>query len=83
MIEILGIVASLFIILAFLFKDVRIIRILDTVGALLYVIYGILINSWSNIFLNTVLILIQIYRLIELKRNKIIWKNHYTNQLLK
>lgn len=70
MIEILGIVASLFIILAFLFKDIRIIRILDTVGALLYVIYGILIQSSANIFLNTVLILIQIYRLIELKRNK-------------
>lgn len=70
MIEILGIVASLFIILAFLFKDIRIIRILDTVGALLYVIYGILIHSWVNIFLNTVLILIQIYRLIELKRSK-------------
>ena len=70
MIEILGIVASLFIILAFLFKDIRIIRILDTVGALLYVIYGILIGSWANIFLNTVLILIQIYRLIELKRNR-------------
>ena len=70
MIEILGIVASLFIILAFLFKDIRIIRILDTVGATLYVIYGILIDSWANIFLNTILILIQIYRLIELKRDK-------------
>jgi len=70
MIEILGVVASLFIILAFLFKDVRIIRILDCVGALLYVIYGILIHSWANIFLNTILILIQIYRLIELKRNR-------------
>ena len=70
MIEILGIVASLFIILAFLFKDVKIIRILDTVGALLYVVYGILIHSRANICLNTVLILIQIYRLIELKRNK-------------
>lgn len=70
MIEILGIVASLFIILAFLFKDIKIIRILDTVGALLYVIYGILIQSWANIFLNTVLILIQIYRLIELKMDK-------------
>lgn len=70
MIEVLGIMASLFIILAFLFKDIRIIRILDTIGALLYVIYGILIYSWANIFLNTILILIQIYRLIELKRNK-------------
>ena len=72
MIEVLGIMASLFIILAFLFKDIRIIRILDCVGALLYVIYGILIHSSANIFLNTTLILIQIYRLIELKRNKII-----------
>lgn len=70
MIEVLGILASLFIILAFLFKDIRIIRILDCVGALLYVIYGILIHSSANIFLNTVLILIQIYRLIELKRNR-------------
>ena len=67
--EILGIVASSFIILAFLFKDVKIIRILDSMGALLYIIYGILIPSPSIIFLNTVLILIQIYRLIELKRN--------------
>ena len=70
MIEVLGILASLFIILAFLFKDIRIIRILDSLGALLYVVYGILIHSWANIFLNTVLILIQIYRLIELKRSK-------------
>ena len=51
-------------------KDIKIIRILDTVGALLYVIYGILIHSWANIFLNTILILIQIYRLIELKIDK-------------
>lgn len=72
MIEVLGITASLFIILAFLFKDVRIIRILDSVGAVLYVIYGILIGSWANIFLNSVLILIQIYRLIELKKDRII-----------
>ena len=70
MIEVLGITASLFIILAFLFKDVRIIRILDSVGAILYVIYGILIGSWANIFLNSVLILIQICRLIELKKDR-------------
>ena len=29
-----------------------------------------LIRSWTNIFLNTILILIQVYSLIELKRNK-------------
>lgn len=70
MIELLGIVASLFIILAFLFKDVKIIRILDTIGAILYIIYGVLIHSYANILLNGVLILIQVYRLIELKKGE-------------
>lgn len=68
MIEILGIVASLFVISAFLFKNVKTIRILDGVGALLYVIYGILIHSYANILLNTVLIAVQIYHLHKLNK---------------
>ena len=68
MIELLGIVASLFIISAFLFKDVKTIRILDSIGALLYVIYGIFIHSYANILLNSVLVIIQIIRIIQLKK---------------
>ena len=68
MIEILGIVASLFIIAAFMFKDVRIIRILDAVGAILYIIYGVLIRSFSNILLNGFLVAIQIYHLYKLSK---------------
>ena len=45
----------------------KIIRILDTIGACLYIVYGIFIHSWANIALNVVLVCIQIYRLIELK----------------
>ena len=67
-VEILGIVASLFVISAFLFKNVKIIRLLDAVGALLYVIYGILIYSYANILLNTVLIAVQIYHLHKLNK---------------
>lgn len=67
-VEILGIVASLFVIGAFLFKNVKIIRLLDAVGALLYVIYGILIHSYANILLNTVLIAVQIYHLYKLNK---------------
>ena len=67
-VEILGIVASLFVISAFLFKNVKIIRLLDAVGALLYVIYGILIHSYANILLNTVLIAVQIYHLHKLNK---------------
>ena len=67
-VEILGIVASLFVISAFLFKNVKIIRLLDVIGALLYVIYGILIHSYANILLNTVLIAVQIYHLHKLNK---------------
>ena len=67
-VEILGIVASLFVISAFLFKNVKIIRLLDAVGALLYVIYGILLHSYANIFLHTVLIAVQIYHLYKLNK---------------
>ena len=67
MIELLGIIASLFVISAFLFKNVKIIRILDGIGALLYVIYGVLIHSYANILLNIVLIIVQIYHLFRLK----------------
>ena len=68
MIEILGIVASLFIIAAFMFKDVRIIRLLDAVGAILYIIYGVLIHSFSNVLLNGFLVAIQIYHLYKLSK---------------
>ena len=67
MVELLGIIASLFVISAFLFKNVKIIRILDGIGALLYVIYGVLIHSYANILLNIVLIIVQIYHLFKLK----------------
>ncbi|MCR5171469.1 MAG: YgjV family protein [Treponema sp.] len=70
LIEILGIVASLFVISAFLFKDIKIIRILDGIGALLYVIYGVLIQSYANILLNVVLVLVQVYHLTKLRKSE-------------
>lgn len=71
LVEILGIVASSFVISAFLFKNVKVIRLLDAVGALLYVIYGILIHSYANVLLNTVLIAVQIYHLYKLNKNSL------------
>lgn len=70
MVEILGIVASLFVISAFLFKNVKTIRILDGVGALLYIIYGILIHSYANILLNSVLVAVQLYHLHKLNKKQ-------------
>lgn len=70
MAEIVGITASIVILLCFLMNNERDIRIGDAIGAFLYVIYGFMIGSFSNIFLNSALICIQIYKLVTMKRRK-------------
>lgn len=67
--EILGTIASLIIVSSFIFKDVRMIRILNTIGSIMCLIYGILIHSFSNVFLNSLMILIQTYHLIKLRKH--------------
>lgn len=62
--EWLGIAGTLFIILAFTMNGERKIRVLDLIGALLFVIYGVTIRSFSTILLNVVLVVVQAYKLL-------------------
>lgn len=68
--EWLGIAGTLCILIAFLQKGELKIRILDLIGAVLFVIYGITIASFSTIFLNTALIIIQLIFIHKLKEEK-------------
>ena len=68
MIEILGITATLFIIVAFLQSSELKIRILDGVGAILFVVYGICIHSFSTILLNSILLGVQLYKIVKLRK---------------
>lgn len=63
MIEIFGILGTIFIIIAFTQNGEKHIRILDMIGAILFIIYGFLINSFSTLLLNGILIVVQIYKL--------------------
>lgn len=65
--EIIGILGTLFIILAFTFNGEIKIRILDLIGAILFVIYGLTISSFSTILLNSLLVFIQIYKILKIK----------------
>lgn len=65
MVEIIGIIATLFILLAFTQNDKKLIRIIDSIGAILFVIYGLLIGSLSVWLLNGCLIIINIYKIIK------------------
>ena len=64
--EILGIIATLFVLVSFLFSNEKRIRQINIVGAVLFVIYGIYIGAISVYVLNGALILIHIFKL---------WKN--------
>lgn len=61
--EVLGITATLFVLLAFLQKGERRIRIFDGIGASLFIIYGFFIRSFSTVLLNFILVIIQCWKL--------------------
>ena len=65
--EAIGITATIFILIGFLLSGEKKIRALNIVGAMLYVAYGILIGSVSNIILNGALIIIHIVKLHRMK----------------
>lgn len=61
--EFIGIAASLFVLLSFVVNDIRQVRYINIIGAVLFVVYGYCIASFSTAFLNSALILIHVYYL--------------------
>lgn len=66
--EVIGTIASLFIVFAFICRGETKIRIIDSIGAFIFIVYGILIHSFSVAFLNTITFGINIYYLIHDKK---------------
>ena len=65
--EIIGLLGTLFVLLSFLMKDLKKVRIINIIGAVLFVVYGFLINAYSTWILNGVLIIIHIIFLVKRK----------------
>lgn len=68
MIEVIGVIASCFVLLSFVFKKATTIRTVNIIGATLFVVYGILSNALSVWLLNGVLIFVHIYYLTKSKK---------------
>lgn len=58
--EILGVTATLFVLLSFLMKKPKSIRSVNIIGAALFVVYGLMINAFSMWLLNGALIIIHL-----------------------
>jgi uncharacterized membrane protein YqgA involved in biofilm formation len=62
----IGYGASLFIVLSFVLKDVKKIRIVNLLGCILFVIYGIYSNYlWPIIIPNAILCGVQVFHLLK------------------
>lgn len=61
--EIVGYLASLFVLLSFLNKDLRKLRIVNSVGCALFVTYGVLLGSIPVIITNVAILFVNGYYL--------------------
>tara|TARA_Y100000996_G_C22477561_1_gene624809 strand:+ start:259 stop:489 length:231 start_codon:yes stop_codon:yes gene_type:complete len=66
--DIVGWVATAFIIISFLINNILWLRAVNLIGALLWMSYGIIDFSYSIIFLNFVVVSIQIFKIFSLLR---------------
>jgi uncharacterized protein with PQ loop repeat len=62
--EWVGYLASLVLIISFMMKNVNTLRIVNSVGALLFVVYGIMLTiSWPIIITNSFILILNVYYL--------------------
>ena len=69
--DIVGWAATIFIIISFLINNMLWLRIINMIGAALWLTYGIIDTSYSIIFLNVIIVSIQFYKISVILRTKI------------
>jgi hypothetical protein len=70
-VEYIGFLATAFVLLSFLMEGNRL-RVINSVGATLWLIYGIITNGYSIIVLNLFVILIHLFKLWKSSKKSII-----------
>lgn len=61
--EFIGYAASALVLLAFLMKNIRTLRIINSLGCILFVIYGVMLDSIPVIITNAAILLVNFYYL--------------------
>lgn len=64
--QFIGYAASFFVVLSFLLKDLQKIRIVNLIGCILFVLYGVFSGYlWPIIIPNAILCVVQLYHLVK------------------
>lgn len=69
-IELIGILGSVFVLISFLMKDILVIRIINIIGSVIFIVYGIIIGAMATWFVNAALIVVHIIYIIRELKNK-------------
>ena len=64
MVEFWGIIATIFVLISFLFNEEKYIRLVNIIGALIFVGYGIALQAHSVWILNGMLVIIHVIKLL-------------------
>lgn len=70
MIELTGIIATALIFISFTFTDIKKIRLLNLIGSVLFIVYGLGIGATWTWVLNAGLVIVQLYFLNKLGKQK-------------
>ena len=69
-VEMVGYLGSVLVVVSMLMTSVRRLRIVNAVGAGIFTIYALLIQSYPTAFMNFCLVVIDVYHLIRMKKDK-------------
>ena len=67
-IEIIGYLASAFVLLSFVMKEMTKLRILNSIGCGFFIAYGVLLFSWPIIITNAAIVCVNVFYLLKTAR---------------
>lgn len=67
-IEIIGYLASAFVLLSFVMKEMTKLRILNSIGCGFFIAYGVLLFSWPIIITNAAIVCVNVFYLLKTSR---------------
>ncbi len=70
MTELLGYAASIFIATSLFMSNIKWLRYVNSIGCVLFVIYGVIIGAYPVAFMNALCVFINIYQLIKLSKKQ-------------
>ena len=63
-VDIIGYAAMIALMISFTVKDIKKLRIINTIGCVLFVIYGFMLDSWPIIITNAFITAVNLYYLL-------------------